>query len=131
MNVTCAVLNGLKQNQVHKFDNRRLIGEVRHEPFVVRSAGLAHSARNILIGAKFLKNLGEVFVFFLGVILVDGFFDLSRVGHHHLHFALDGEMDFICARRVQRIDQRHLHRSIVLGNRHAMIHPHDIWRNRL
>ena len=57
MNVACAVLNGLKQNQVHKFDDGGLIGQVRHEPFVVRGAGLAHSARNILIGAEFLKNL--------------------------------------------------------------------------
>ena len=91
-------------------------------------AGLADFARDVLVRAEFLEDFGETFVLLLAVKPFNGLLDFRRVGHDDLHVALGGKMDFIRARRVERLGQRDLQRAVVQRDRQALIHLRDCWR---
>jgi hypothetical protein len=57
-------------------------------------------------------------------------FNFAGVGDHDLDVTLGGEVDFIRARRVERVGQRHLHRAVAHSDRQTFIHPRDFGRNR-
>ena len=70
--------------------------------------GLVHLARDVLVRAEFLQDFRKTFVVVLPVNPVNGLVDFARIGHDDLNVALGGKMNFIRARRVQRVGQRDL-----------------------
>ena len=128
VNVARTVGHGLLQDEIDEFDNRHLVGQFLGGARVF--AGLVHFAGDVLVRAKLLQDFRKTFIFLLPVKPFDGLLNFRRVGDDHLHVAFDGKLDFVGARRIQRIGQRNLQRGTVQRNWHATIHPRNISRNR-
>ncbi len=126
MNVARAVLDGLKQDQVHELHDGRLVGQTFGLFGVIQRARLDDGALHFLVGTEFLEDLRNIPGFLLAVATVKRLFNFGGIGHDYLHVAFAGKTDFIRVRRIERIGQRDLQHPMVQRHRHAMIHPRDI-----
>ena len=119
MNVAGAVLHRLVKDEVDELDDRRFIGQVLQIGHPV--ARRRHFPGDIRVGAKFLEDVADAFAFF-PVKLVDGLFDLRRVGDHHLDLLAGQIIQLIDDRRVERVGQGDAHGGTVHGHRNALVH---------
>ena len=106
VNVAGAILHRLENDQVHESNDGRFIGEIRKAGGIIRSLRVMRFARHVLI-VQILQGISQATAVF-GVIFVNEFGNLVRVGHQHLNLLAHHETQFIDDRRIQRIAQRDL-----------------------
>src|SRR5437667_11720520 len=104
MNVTGAVLDGLEQDQIDEANNGGFVGEVGHAGGILGGGDLADFSGDLLVFAQLLENVRDLFGVFR-IILVDGLFDLDRVGDDQLNLFFDDEPQFIDAGGIEGVNQ--------------------------